>query len=556
MLLLAMGLGAIALVLAGQLARWQLVHGAELAEAALKETLQLETIYAERGGIYSRDGRMLAGDLYVYALSAAPEAIRDPYALADRLFPLIGMGRDELASRLSADAIWQPLAEGIPLRIADEITAWQEPGLYLEPALSRAYPDGGMAEPLLGFVNRARTGFYGVEGYYDTILEGEAGARLGDLDVFGQQAPFGRSSLEPPKNGADLVLTLDSRVQYMLWQELRDGLIKYKAASGTIIVLDPRSGALLGAVSLPAYNPESYESSEAKLYEDPLVSHEYEPGSVFKVITMAAGLDAGVVTPDTVFDDTGAFEVAGATIRNWDRSAHGPVTMTEVLALSLNTGASYVSDVLGADRFYRYLTDFGFGSALGVDLQAEADGNMKIPGDGRWYQADLATNSFGQGIAVTPLQMVAAVGALANGGVLMRPYVVQEVIDSTGIRETAPMPLRQVVSPEAAATITDMMVHAVEKETDAARVPGYEVAGKTGTAQIPIPGGYHPSDIIASFVGFFPARDPEVCILVKVDRPQAGQWGSEVAAPIFSRVASELAVLLGIQPEPVQMAQN
>ncbi|MGI6208283.1 MAG: peptidoglycan D,D-transpeptidase FtsI family protein [Anaerolineae bacterium] len=545
----AAGLGVFALILTAQLVRWQLVHGKSLAERANGEHMRRETLDPRRGTVYSADGRVLATDLYTYALNAAPVMIDEPYELADRLFPLIGVSRDWLAEKLSGDAKWQPLAEGLPLHVADEIASWEESGLFLEPHLSRAYPDGEMVAPLLGFVNRARDGYYGVEGYYDSVLSGEPGALLGDLDGFGQPAPFGRQVLEPPDDGADLYLTIDSRVQYVLWRELREALAYYQAQSGTIIAMDPRTGAILGQVTLPSYDPANYESADVKLYEDPVVSHEYEPGSVFKVITMAAGLDAGVITPDTTFEDTGSFEIAGVTIKNWDREAHGLVTMTDVLAMSLNTGASWVSSILGPDRFYDYLSAFGFGQRLGVDLQAEAVGNTKRPGDGRWYEADLATNAFGQGIAVTPLQMISAVSAVANDGWLMRPYVVKQAVTREGVRQTEPKPLRQVISAESAEALTQMMVVAADEETIGPGLQGFEVAGKTGTAQIPIPGGYHPSDIIASFVGFFPASDPQLCILVKIDRPQAGQWGSEVAAPVFADVAAELAVLLGIEPQ-------
>jgi len=542
------------MVLVGQLVRWQLIHGRGLAETADKERMRYEELEPRRGTIYSRDGRPLAIDAYAYALSAEPRYVRTPMELADRLFPLVGLSREETARRLRSAAAWQPLGSDLPLRVADEIAAWEEPGLYLEPELARHYPDGRIIEPLLGFVSsQSREGYQGVEGYYNSVLQGEPGARLGDIDGFGLDVPFGRSLVELPENGADIHLTVDSRVQYVLWRELKEGLEKYRAESGTIIAMDPRTGAILGCVSLPSYDPNVYEKAESG-YEDPAVSYEYEPGSVFKVITMAAALDSGLFRPDSTYEDTGELEVAGAVIRNWDRSAHGLVTMTEVLALSLNTGAAFVSTSLGPERFYEYVTSFGFGQVTGVDLDAEASGHVKKPGDGRWYEADLATNAFGQGIAVTPLQMISAISAIANDGLLMKPFVAQYLSREGQTREHEPVPVRQVVSPEVASILKIMLVEAVEKETVAARVPGYIVGGKTGTAEIPIPGGYHPSDTIASFVGFLPAGDPQLCILVKIDKPQASRWGSTVAAPIFARVASELVVLLGIPPQVVTSA--
>ncbi len=548
---LAGGLAVFGLVLVAQLVRWQLLDSAGLSASAEDVVTRRETLDPRRGTVYSADGRVLSTDIYTYELSASPTAIRRGKApeLADRLFPLIGASRDELLAKLTTLSVWQPLASNVPLDIADQIASWEEPGLYLEARLSRAYPDGEMTEPMLGFVNQAREGYYGIEGYYEAVLAGAPGAWLGDMASSGQDAPFGRQVLEPPEDGADLYLTIDSRVQYVLWRKLAEALRHYQAQSGTIIAMHPRTGAILGMATLPTYDPNEFSTADPSLYEDPVVSHEWEPGSVFKVITMAAGLDAGVVSPESTYDDTGTFVLAGATIHNWDREAHGVVTMTEILGMSLNTGASHVSTTLGADRFYDYLSAFGFGQLLGVDLQAEARGNMKRPGDGRWYQADLATNGFGQGIAVTPLQMISAVSSIANDGVLMRPYVVGRHVGRDGSLETEPTEIRRVIAPETARALTRMMVDAIREETEAAIVPGFEVAGKTGTSQIPIPGGYHPSDIIASFAGFFPAHDPQLCILVKIDRPQAGQWGSEVAAPVFAEVASELAVLLGIQPD-------
>lgn len=543
-------------VLVAQLARWQLVHGSELAEAAVQESQQRQTIEARRGTVYSADGRPLALDVYAASISAAPGEVDDAYELADRLFPVVEARRDDLVNNLTTDLAWMPIADEVPLRVADEIASWNEPGIYVQPVLTRSYPDLGLHEPLLGFVNQNRDGYYGVEGYYDSILRGQPGARLGELDVFGQDVPFGTSIIEPPVDGSDLYLTIDSRVQYVLWRELKDGIEKYDAVSGSIIVIDPSTGAILGAVSLPAYDPNSYERCDTALFEDPIVGQEYEPGSVFKLITMAAGLDAAVVEPDTIYEDLGTFELAGVTVRNWDRLAHGNVTMTEVLSKSLNTGASYVSTTLGAERFYEYVQRFGFGRATGVDLQGEAAGTVKLPGDGRWYEADLATNSFGQGIACTPLQMVVAVAAIANDGLLMQPYVVNAISSDGETQVRQPVAVRQVVSAETAQTLTRMMIEVVKGETSGAAVPGYSVAGKTGTAQIPIPGGYDDSGTIASFIGFLPAESPRLCILVKIDRPQASQWGSQVAAPVFRRVAEQLVLLLGIEPSPVAVAQE
>jgi cell division protein FtsI/penicillin-binding protein 2 len=555
--LVATGVALMAGAVLLQLVRWQLVEGAELAAQAERAHSRMRVVEPARGSIYSLDGALLACDSPAYAVGAAPREISGAQELADRLFPLLGVRRQDLVSWLTSGRAWQPLAYDVPLPIGDEIARWNVRGIYLEPMLTRAYPAAEVVEPLLGFVNRAREGYYGVEGYYDGVLRGEPGATLGDVDAAGNTAPFGQIMVEPPKPGADLYLTIDSRVQHVIWEELRRGLEKFKAESGLILVVQPRTGAILGAVAWPSYDPNRYETATPDSYADPIISKEYEPGSVFKVITMAAGLDSGVVTPDSTYEDTGRFSIPGAEIYNWDRRAHGLVTMTDVLALSLNTGAAHVSTTVGAERFYSYALAFGFGQPTGVDLQYEVAGSVKRPGDGRWYPGDLATNAYGQGIAVTPLQMAMAVAAVANDGLLMQPYVVRATVRDGQVQVAHPRAVRQVISPETARTLTRMLVTAVERETTAAKVPGFSVAGKTGTAQIPMPeaGTYHPSDTIASFVGYLPAEDPRILILVRIDRPQAGMWGSQVAAPIFQRVASRLAVLLGLQPSPASLAE-
>ena len=295
-------------------------------------------------------------------------------------------------------------------------------------------------------------------------------------------------------------------------------------------------------MTLPSYDPANYESADVKLYEDPVVSHEYEPGSVFKVITMAAGLDAGVITPDTTFEDTGSFEIAGVTIKNWDREAHGLVTMTDVLAMSLNTGASWVSSILGPDRFYDYLSAFGFGQRLGVDLQAEAVGNTKRPGDGRWYEADLATNAFGQGIAVTPLQMISAVSAVANDGWLMRPT------SSSGrtprVRQTEPKPRWKLYLPRVPRPHPG---DAGGSRRGDHRAGAARLQWRARRARHRSPSRRLPSsDIIASFVGFFPASESAVHLVKYIyRRPVSGavRW-----LPCLGRGAL-LAVLLGIEPQ-------
>ncbi len=287
---------------------------------------------------------------------------------------------------------------------------------------------------------------------------------------------------------------------------------------------------------------------------DPAVSEVYEPGSVYKIITMAAALDSGLVTPDDTYQDSGSILVGGRPIYNWDFSARGTVTMTELLEHSLNVGAATLSTRMGWETFYHYVRRFGFGEAAGIDLAGEVPGLVKVPGDPDWYEADLGTNAFGQGIAVTPLQMAASVAAVANQGVLMRPHLVERIVWPDGSEsKIEPVVRRQTVEAETARALTAMLVASGAGETSLARIPGYTVAGKTGTAQIPIPGGYDPQGTVASFVGYLPADEPQILILVVLVRPTASPWGSVVAAPVFRAIAERAVDYLGIPPDDVRL---
>lgn len=272
-----------------------------------------------------------------------------------------------------------------------------------------------------------------------------------------------------------------------------------------------------------------------------------------KLITMAAALDSGTVTPQTTYNDTGAIEVGGHVSYNWDRGAHGTVDMTTLLAQSLNVGAATIATWMGPTTFYDYFQRFGFGRPTGIDIFGEEPGLMPLPGSSDWQESFIATNAYGQALAVTPLQMISAVSALANNGYLMQPYVVEEVRDENGVHRHQPTVLSQAVSPQTAATMTTMAVTAVQQEVPEAQVEGYTVAGKTGTAQIAEAFGYHPTDIIGSFIGWLPADDPQIVVFVKLDRPQSAPWGSMTAAPTFAKLAKELVVLLGIPPDDVRL---
>lgn len=539
----------IVLVLVGQLFRWQIVEHERFQAMAAAEHQRARILVPQRGTIVDRNGRPLAMNVITYDVSAAPNLISDPYLAADRLWPLLGRSRDELINLLTQDVPYVLLARGVPMVVGETIMGWGFSGITVEPSPHRFYPEGSLAAHALGFVNAAGQGFYGVEGFYNDLLEGEEGVLHGERDPWGEIIPIGESQWQPPREGRSLVLTLDRTIQFMVEQELAAAVERYQAQSGTIIVMDPNTGAILATASYPTYNPNTfYEVEDEHLFTDPASGDHYEPGSVFKIITLAAGLDTGIITPDTPFFDSGSIEVGGRVIQNWDRRGHGNVTMTDVLVLSLNTGAAHVSTSLGAERFYAYVRRFGFGLKTEVELAGEVPGTVRVPGDPNWHESDLGTNAFGQGLAVTPLQMIAAVSAVANHGLLPRPYMVAQIIDQERVIATRPY-LRQAISPQTAEELTEMMVAVVERGARLAAVPGYRIAGKTGTSQMPIPGGYDPNSTIASFVGFAPADDPQFIVLVKIVKPTTSPWGAEVAAPVFKRIAEQLFLMMGVPPD-------
>ncbi|MGQ9627202.1 MAG: peptidoglycan D,D-transpeptidase FtsI family protein [Anaerolineae bacterium] len=543
-----------ALMLLVQLLRWQVLEHDQLARLAEQEHNVREMVISRRGNIFERNGYLLATDLFQYEVSAAPNLISNLWETTEKLAPYLNLSRSKLYEALSKDVPYVLLDRHVPQKNGEIIAAWNLMGITVQPRPKRIYPERELAAHLLGFVNETHKGYYGLEGYYDSILRGEEQILEKEKD------PEGREILLEPyhalalSKGKDLVLTIDRTIQYMVERKLKEAINKYGAESGTIIVMDPRRGAILALANFPTFNPNDFAKTPAELFVNPAVSNQYEPGSVFKIITLAAGLDAGVITPNTTFYDGGAIEVGGRVIMNWDRQGHGLVDMTDVLAKSLNVGAAYVSTSLGWDRFYSYVRRFGFGRLTEVDLDGEWPGSLRLPGDSEWHQSDLGTNSFGQGIAVTPLQMINSVAAVANRGFLMKPYVVEKVIDGDDAVETKPVVVRRAISSEAAAQLTAMLMEAVEEETTLAAVPGYKIAGKTGTAQIPTPGGYDPYNTIASFIGYAPADDPQFIVLVKLDRPKVSPWGSQVAAPVFREVAEELFVYLDIPPDSVRLA--
>jgi cell division protein FtsI/penicillin-binding protein 2 len=440
-------------------------------------------------------------------------------------------------------------------------------GLDLVASPRRVYPAGSLAGHVLGIVNQEGQGFFGVEGYYDEWL---AGKSITAERVF---IPLEVKPLPDLPSGVNLMLTLDMDIQQSVEEILYRAVDWADAAGGQIIVMDPMTGEILAMAAWPPLDPNQYEQwllppeeeqarqgeeeeaeeeAEAERVITPAVAGTFEPGSTFKVLVMAAALDSGVVQPWDEFIDTGEIEVGGHTIRNWDGEAWGPQNMVGCLEHSLNVCLAWISSTrLGTARFYQYMRQFGIGKLTGVDLDGEVAGEMRTPGVPGWTEADLGTNAFGQGISVTPIQLMRAVAAVANGGKMIKPRIVREIISADGSYQPKATVTGNAISASTSRTLTRMLVEALENESSYALVDGYRLAGKTGTAQIPTEFGYDPNTTIASFIGWGPVDDPRFLVLVRIDRPKISPWGSTVAAPVFRQVVERLVLHLGIPPQGV-----
>lgn len=533
----------LALILVGQLFRWQVLQRERLVEAG-DEIGQGMTTHPRRGAIWDHNGHILALDIFEYEVSAAPNVIKDPREVASKLAPILGKPPQQIYQQISdKEATYVQLARRVPWPAGEAIRSLELSGITLDPKPKRFYPERELAAQVISFVNEEREAYSGVEGYYDEPLGGLYGFWEGvsTIELF---------QFTPIRDGCDLVLTIDRAIQHMVEKELEEVISRCEAKGGTIIVMDPGSGAILAMANRPSCDLNQYGTKPLALFLNPAVSSQYEPGSVMKIVTMAAGLDAGSITPQTTFQDRGVMKVGGCTIQNQDRHSHGQVTVVDVLAHSLNVEAASVSTILGSERFYEYLQSFGFGQVTGVDLDGEISGMLRLPGNSEWSECDLATNAFGQGIAVTPLQMITAISAVANGGLLVKPHVVEQIVDRGNVTPIRTTVLRRVIAEQTARDLMAILVKAVEEGMRPAMVEGYKIAGKTGTAQIPDldSGGYLADRYIASFVGYGPADAPRFVVLVKINEPKDPYGGLEVAAPVFSSVAQKLFVHLGIPP--------
>lgn len=487
---------------------------------------------------------------------AVPKDIKDAQATAKALAPIIGSTEGDLASRLSnLDRVYVPLKHRLTDSDKKAIEALNLSGVHFDSERVRFYPERQFLSHIVGFLGYRsdsgsdQVGVYGLERKYDAILSGMAGG-IRNQSAAGRWLFGSGGDFIPAQNGNNLMLTIDRAIQMQAEQVLTKAVIDNLADGGCITVMDPKTGAILAMASNPSYDPNEYSKvADQAVFINSCTSSSYEPGSVFKAVTMAAGVEKGVVGPDTTYDDTGQVVVDGYTIKNSDNKAHGIQTMTQVLEESLNTGVIFVKDKIGNSLFSDYVSKFGFGSPTGIDLPESTGNTNNIKGN---VQVNFDTASFGQGISVTPLQMVRAYAALANGGRLPTPYVVAAQITpdgktiSTETKLSAP-----VISEKTASTLGAMLVSVVERgHGKRAAVKGYYVAGKTGTAQVAKKegGGYDPNNNIGTFVGYAPVEDPKFVMLVRVNHPRTVQFAESTAAPAWGQMAQFLLSYFNVPP--------
>jgi cell division protein FtsI/penicillin-binding protein 2 len=548
----------------------QIVHiqnSPEVASVINRGSEVLKDFYPPRGEIYDRNGSLLAGNKTVYEIGLDLTAKHDMPTVLLAL-QMSGIDLNDVNYRISqasANAEYIILDDFVSADKADQLMTLQKgahgdptgknlDAIYITPHYARSYPENDLASNVLGFVTEDNHGYLGVEEKYDNILAGIPVRLAVPADP--------RRATEYPTipSGQTIILTIDLKIQAAIEKILDQALVNTGASSGTIVVMDPRTGEILAMSSTPRLNLNDYQSiSTVFPGETPFnraISQAYEPGSVAKILTMAGALDSGVVQPSTVYFVPQFIVVGGSKIYNWDGGAWGYQDMTGCLANSLNVCLAHISDeLMGSDSFYSYMQRFGLGHVTGIDLAQETTGRLKLPGDIDWTPVELGTNAFGQGVSVTPIQMVMAASAIANDGKMVYPHVLYARIQDGKQINTKTQVVGTPISANTAHTLSEMLANGLETESSTALVPGYRIAGKTGTAQVPLPegGGYDPNNVNATFIGWGPVDNPRFLVYVWLEKPQSNKAASVVVAPIFKQVIEKLVVLMDIPPDAIRL---
>lgn len=565
------------LVVLSRLFYWQILQGDKLTAQANDQYERQFTQTGKRGSIYTADGHLLVTNQQVYRLFAQPQEVAvEPKTLAAQLTPLVlpdileyqaaslsaqqqevaGKIQNQIEKKLSnKDLKWVSLITSISEETRAKIADLKLKGIGFDTYEKRYYPEASMAAHLTGFVGKDEDGtdigYFGIEGALEQELKARSQKNTVMADALGLPLPQEEEENQTSLDGRDITLTIRRDLQNLAETRLAEGVERYGARAGEVLILDPKTGDILALAALPKYDQRFFFQFPATTYGNPSLSSLYEPGSTFKTLTVAAGLDAGVITPDTTCDNCNGPRVFGKyTIRTWNDEYHPGITMTDALAKSDNTAMIFIAEKLGAERLREYLEKFGIGEALHLELQ----GDRKTPFPQKWGPVELATISFGQGVNTTTLQLARAIGAIANDGKLMRPRIIRSATDWLTGETIVPEPIveRQVITPETAQTVRKMMIESAahgEAQWTASR--NHWISGKTGTSQIPLQagGGYEQDVTMASFVGFAPPEDPKFVMIVKLNAPTSSIWAAETAAPLWYKIANDLFLLLNMPPD-------
>jgi stage V sporulation protein D (sporulation-specific penicillin-binding protein) len=542
-------------ILIGRLFWIQFVCGDELKQRAHDQWTKDVQVEPRRGVIYDRNKNPLAVSATVDTVVASLPDMGDIEKSAGLLAQALDMDKDKLTATLKEAKDKKKASIYIKRKISNEeseaIRKLNLKGIYFTKENKRFYPERNLSSHVLGFTGIDSQGLDGVELYYDKYLRGTPGRIVSETDALSRKLPFGVDKYIPPEDGHDLVLTIDKVIQHIAERELEKVLAEYGAKRGTIIVMDPRNGEILALTEKPDYDPNQFNKYSPKAWRNAAISDAYEPGSTFKVVTASAGLEEGVVRPNDRFYDPGHIVVAGVRIGCWRHGGHGSQTFIQVVENSCNPGFVELGMKLGKEKLVKYIKGFGFAQTTGIDLPGEAKGIFDPQKVG---PVELATISFGQGISVTPIQLITAICAVANDGKMVQPHVAKAIMDGEKmIHEFPSSPIRQVISTETAQEMKKILESVVTNGTGGrGKIEGYRVAGKTGTAEKYVAGKY-----VASFIGFVPADAPRLAALVIVDEPAGGPiYGGQIAGPVFQRVMSDSLNYLGIKPELVEKKEE
>jgi cell division protein FtsI (penicillin-binding protein 3) len=538
----------------------QVLQGDEWAERAEKQHQRIVPLTPQRGTIYDRNGAELAVSVEVDSIYAEPRKIKDSAGTAKSLARALDLSTKAVRTKLKGNRNFVWLKRQVSPKQSAEALGLGIDGVRKIKEHRRYYPNSGVAAHLLGFTGLDPKGLEGVELKYDQTLLGSGGFLVTERDALGRGLGSGAPEVQGASRGHDLYLTLDKNLQYIVERELAAGIKKARAKAGTVVMLEPSTGRILAMASQPTYNPNAFAQHKPSQWRNRTICDAFEPGSTFKVFLMAAALNEAVISTTQKIDcESGKFRVGGKTIH--DHKPFSKLTPLEIIKYSSNIGSAKIGKILERESFYKYIREFGFGEQTGIDLPGEQSGLVHKPA--RWFEVDLAAISFGQGVSVTPLQLASATAAIANGGYLMEPYVVERVVDRQGqVRQIhQPRVVRKVIAQDVAQVVSRMMEATTEDGGTAvkARVPGFRVAGKTGTAQKvdAVTGGYSTDKRIASFVGFVPAEAPRMVMLVTIDEPKGQVYGGLVAAPVFSRIAAQALQYLKATPtQPVSPQES